>query len=251
MANQPPFAVFLTPVSLPLITSTTETSTFNYFGFVDGSTTIEASKFLAKYSDGAAKDIESTITAFMRLTQHDCVGNTEEKKACWLTIRVTKPNDEFEVTRWHRDGRMYPYDKGREDVVRSKYAITLLGPSTLMLIPSAHTFATELESYRRFRWRSSPGSSPPPYTNYEEADMAAREWLEKKFEKEPRVEARQDQVIRFSWGRDDSPLHSEPDLVCDRVFMSVLYGSETEIREMCEWRESQFGVYDVEEGEED
>ena len=247
MANQPPFAVLANAVPIPPIKSTTKGSTLNYFGFVDGLTPPEASKFLAKYSDGAAQDIESAVTTFMRLTQDDCVGNVEEKKACWFTIRVRKPHDEFEVPRWHRDGRMYPYDEGRKDVIRSKYAKTLLGPSTLMLIPSAHTFATKLDSSKRFRWRSSPGSSPTPYASYEEADMASRVWLEKKFENEPRVEARQDQVIRFTWGQDDSPLHSEPDLVCDRVFMSVLYGSEAEIRGMCEWRDAEFGVYDVEE----
>ena len=247
MANQPPFAVLANAVPLPPIKSTTKASTLNYFGFVDGSTPPQAAQFLAKYSDGAAKDIESAVTTFMRITQNDCVGNAEEKKACWFTIRVTKPHDEFEVPRWHRDGPMYLYDKGREDVVRSKYAITLLGPSTLMLVPSEHTFATERESRELFRYWSRPGSSPPPYASYEEAYMASRVWLENKFQNEPRVEARQDHVIRFSWGRDDSPIHSEPDIVCDRVFMSVLYGSEAEILSMCKIRKATFGVYEVEE----
>ncbi|RFN54264.1 hypothetical protein FIE12Z_1390 [Fusarium flagelliforme] len=247
MANQPPFAILATPVPLPPIKSTTETSTFNFFGTVDDALPLRASKFLAKYSDGAAKEIESAIATFICITQNDCVGNAEEKNACWFTIRVTKPHDEFEVPRWHQDGPMYRYDDGRKDVVRSKYAITLLGPSTLMLIPSEHTFATERESYERFHKQATPGSSPPPYADWDEADMALREWLEKEFKDEPRVEARHDQVIRFTWGRDNSPLHSEPDIVCDRVFMSVLYGSETEIREMCKIREAEFGVYDVDE----
>ena len=75
MANQPPFAVLANAVSLPLIKSTTKALTLNYFGFVDGSTSPEASQFLAKYSDGAAKDIHPTIATFLRITQDDCVGN--------------------------------------------------------------------------------------------------------------------------------------------------------------------------------
>ncbi|KAJ4012648.1 hypothetical protein NW752_008361 [Fusarium irregulare] len=247
MANQPPFAVLANAVPLPPIKSTTKASTLNFFGFLDGSTPPEASQFLAKYSDGSAKDIHPAIATFLRITQDHCVGNAKEKEACWFTIRVTKPNDEFKVTRWHQDGPMYRYDKGREDVVRSKYAITLLGPSTLMLVPSEHTFATESESRELFRCWSRLDLPPPPYDNAEEADADLRNWLENKFENEPRVEARHDQVIRFSWGRGDSPIHSEPDLVCDRVFMSVLFGSEAEILTMCEIRKATFGVYEVEE----
>jgi hypothetical protein len=35
---------------------------------------------------------------------------------------------------------MYPYDTGREAVVRSKYGTTLLGPPTLMLPATPHLF---------------------------------------------------------------------------------------------------------------
>jgi hypothetical protein len=49
------------------------------------------------------------------------------------------------------------------------------------------------------------------------------------------------QIIRFSWGQSDSPLHSEPDFsATDRIFVSILFGSEKEIKEMCRIREKKY-----------
>lgn len=54
------------------------------------------------------------------------------------------------------------------------------------------------------------------------------------------------QVIRFSWGQDDSPVHSETDFSGeDRVFVRVLFGSEEEIRDMCRLRRAPFAVAEV------
>lgn len=54
------------------------------------------------------------------------------------------------------------------------------------------------------------------------------------------------QIIRFSWGQPDSPVHSEPDWSSsDRVFVSVLFGSEEELRVMCDFRGDKYGVVSV------
>ncbi|KAF4464115.1 hypothetical protein FALBO_9056 [Fusarium albosuccineum] len=243
MSNQLPFAILRVPIDIPRITSTKQASTFNYYGLVDDSLTMEASKFLAQLTDGAEVEMEPTIKTFLRTTQSDCNGYAEEKRACWLTIRLTKRSTAFEVPRWHQDGSMYSYDEGREEVVRSKYALTLLGPPTLILHPDEHVYTTHREGLaQHWRWVDA---HKPSEEEIDDADHKLRQRFATEFKYAPSVQVGHGDVIRFSWGRDDSPVHSEPDLVSDRVFMTVLYGSESELERMCEWRDEQYGKHSI------
>lgn len=241
--HQPPCAVLPLRISVPRVTTVTRTSSFNYFGPVQSSLATEASKFLATLTDTVELETASSIESFILAAQNNCVGEADEKKACWFTIRVTKPSDEFEVPRWHQDGRMFPYDEGREEVVRSKYALTLLGPTTLMLHPDAHIFSTYRAGEKKHFWWQETGGPEPTDEEEDDAYNALRHWLAEKFEAADRVQVGDGEVVRFSWGRDDSPVHSEPDLRSDRVFMTVLYGSEAELRGMCSWRNAEYGNF--------
>ncbi|KAH7397348.1 hypothetical protein BKA66DRAFT_454205 [Pyrenochaeta sp. MPI-SDFR-AT-0127] len=244
MSSQPPYAILAVPIAIPRITCATRESTLNYYGLVQSSIASEASKFLASVTDAAEVEVSSAIDAFVLATQDDCIGAAEEKKACWLTIRVTKPSTEFEVPRWHQDGRMFPYDEGREAIVRSKYALTLLGPTTLMLQPDAHAFKTCQEGETRHFWWQRTQGSEPAEEDIEQAYSKLRDWLADELRDARRVRVGDGEVVRFSWGRDDSPVHSEPDLISDRVFVTVLYGSESEVRGMCDWRSAEYGKFD-------
>lgn len=243
MSDQLPLAILMAPIVIPRITSTKRESTLDYYGLADASIAAEASNFLARLTDGVEEELKRTIETFLRITQNDCTGHAEEKRACWLTIRLTQRSTAFEIPRWHQDGCMYPYDEGREEVVRSKYGLTLLGPSTLMLESYGSVCATQREGEaQHFWWREKVAHEPSEDEMYD-ADFKLRGWLAKKFEHTPRVQVGHGEVVRFSWGRDDSPVHSEPDLISDRVFMTVLYGSEMELRRMCEWRDVNYGSF--------
>ncbi|CEI61878.1 hypothetical protein FVEN_g2934 [Fusarium venenatum] len=245
MSDPSPCAVLTLPVEIPHITSTSEVLDLDYFGPVDDSISIEGSKFVARLTDGVENEVARIIKEFIVTTQNDCVGNAKEKRACWFTIRSTKPTDEFNIPRWHQDGPMYPYDKGREEVVRSKYALTLLGPPTLMLVPDEDAFATERQGIAQHFWWQEKDTHRPSAEEWDEADLKLRKWLENEFKETPRVQIEHGQIVRFSWGRDNSPLHSEPDIICDRIFISVLYGSESELRRMCDWREGKYGKFEA------
>jgi len=244
MPLQPPCAVLPIPIAIPKITSATRPSTFSYYGPVQSSLVSEAAQFLASTTDADELEVTSTIASFIQATQNDCIGEAEEKAACWLTIRITKPNGAFKVPRWHQDGRMFSCDSGREDEVRSKYALSLLGPRTLMLHPDAQVFSTyQRREKEHYWWHGIPGTAPTA-EDIEKADSSLRHWLAAEFKDTSRVRLGDGEVVRFSWGREDSPVHSEPDFVCDRVFVSVLYGSEPELRRMCEWRSVEYEKYD-------
>lgn len=62
----------------------------------------------------------------------------------------------------------------------------------------------------------------------------------------PLVELRAGQVVRFTWGEDDAPVHSEPDSSAEnRLFVSVMFGSEEELRDMCSVRDEVYGEESV------
>jgi hypothetical protein len=107
----------------------------------------------------------------------------------------------------------------------AKYAVTLLGPGTLLLQPGgllAEVMASRDDWYKD-----------------ELRDELAGKLVD--CERIP-VGKTGEEVIKFSWGQDDSPVHSEPDMSGgDRVFMSVMFGSNEELRVMCDWRAEPFG----------
>lgn len=230
------------------ITAVTQASVFEYYGAVSRSIVTEGSDFLAAVTEGDEQAMAATIETFLVATYDDCVGEEDEKNACWFTVRVTRPSGEFAVPRWHQDGRMFPCDERREDVVRSKYALAMLGPATLMLHPHAHVFSTLQEGEKKHFWWWETGEAdgrPEPTEEEEvEASCSLRQWLAEKLTDADRIPVPHDRVVRFSWGREDSPVHSEPDLTSDRVFMSILYGSEAELRRMCEWRDAEYRKFD-------
>ncbi|KAH7075317.1 hypothetical protein BKA63DRAFT_295331 [Paraphoma chrysanthemicola] len=243
MSAQPPSSILSVPIVISRLKSSTRESTFNYYGPVQSSLASEGAKYLASVTDAAEPEIVSTINSFMLATHTDCIGSADEKASCWLTIRVTKPSKEFEIPRWHQDGRMFPNDAGREDVVHSKYALTLLGPRTLMLQHDADILSTVQEGEAKHFWWLQEHDREPTEDDEDDAHSALRDWLANKLKNAMRVEVGHGEVVRFSWGREDSPVHSEPDLVADRVFVTVLYGSESELRSMCEWRNVEYGKF--------
>lgn len=134
---------------------------------------------------------------------------------------------------------MFPYDEGLEEVPRSKYGTTLLGPSTLMLLARSSVFDIIQRGKEQF-YRKPQSNAAAKKERVVPADEALRTWLAEQYRDEERLRLKNGEVVRFSWGRDNSPVHSEPDLITDRVFMTVLYGSEKELEAMCEWRGEEY-----------
>ncbi|PVH97889.1 hypothetical protein DM02DRAFT_616192 [Periconia macrospinosa] len=237
--SQSPLALLANRLELPPITSVKEEVVFDYFGLVENPFLDSAATFLAAHTDAPLQAASRTLTSFFATAHTDCVGNIGEKSACWLTIRLSQPHDAFSVPRWHQDGRMYPYDESRENVPRSKYGVTILGPPTLLFeYTSPENLIKEKEGLEKHFPRNGVSKTE------EESDEAfdqLRSWLADQFRSEKLLQLGAGQIVRFTWGREDSPFHSEPDIVSDRVFMTVLFGSENEIRAMAEWRAAPFG----------
>jgi hypothetical protein len=185
----------------------------------------EAAHFFVKNSDAKQRDTEKTLADFIQISKADYLeqkslneipGTAPASVSAWIVIRMTIPTLEYTlIPRWHRDGLMYHSDT--EGDVNYKYAITLLGNPTKLLAES--DLVREIVHGRHQERRA--------------------EYAEK-LSSEPVIEAVRGEIVKFSWGQKDSPVHSEPDMNSDRVFLSILYGSEKEMRNMCELREEPY-----------
>ena len=231
------------PVAVPEspLTFVKRSATFSYYGKLCESLAYHAAKFVTENTDGVENELKATLQAFLEASHSDCVGDPSEKSCCWFTIRITKPNNAFDIPRWHQDGRMFQYDEGREAVTRSKYALTILGPPTLLLPADSAVFETITNGEEKFLWWRGNEGKKSTEKDRDEAYDAMREWLSDEFREADRVVVTKGDIVRFSWGRNDSPVHSEPQMLMDRVFMTVLHGSEAELRSMCEFRDVEFG----------
>ena len=128
-------------------------------------------------------------------------------EALWFTVRFSKPKNNFDSPRWHRDGRMFAGDS-------TKYICTLLGPQTLLL-------------------KESPIVSK--YCTGRDYEVN-RSMLAHALQFERKIELRPRQMFRITCGEKNSPVHSEPKLDSPRIFVSAVPGTKAQIKQMVELR---------------
>ncbi|CAJ2507274.1 Uu.00g084600.m01.CDS01 [Anthostomella pinea] len=206
-----PLAVFNhEPLPPNLIANVKKDHSFHLYGTLDiPQLAKSATDFIGSNAKVNHELLEDVIVRFLHQAQDDCKSNAAPADAatitqsCWLRIRMTLPCDDWVEPRWHNDGRMFDCSCSEPRV------------------PHSNPYVRQVRSEKYWRERS---------------EVAAR------FAGCDEVNVERGQVIRFSWGQDDSPIHSEPDCTSDeRVFMSVLFGKKDELRDMCRIREM---VYD-------
>lgn len=232
-----------TPFTSP-IHSVKDSKDYNFYGLV--STLIsklpEAATFMTSNTNDldpstAHRHVLTALTTFLKDSHSSC---QTPKQSCWFTIRMTIPTTEFKIPRWHQDGNFFSVDfpdsPDPTHQPRSKYATTLLGPHTLLLnTPHTPSLLTYLNS------RDNPSDFFTSAVQYD--NLPLRQKVDDYFRELglERINAQPGQIVRFAWGSDYAAVHSEPDMSFDdRVFVSVLFGSETEIRHMCDYREVVF-----------
>jgi hypothetical protein len=141
--------------------------------------------------------LDDILLNFIYLTHKDCPLVDTHKAAALMYIMLYKPNGNPRLGNgegWHRD----PSPWQEDGHVPTRYAITLLGTSTRVMDPEA---------------------GPTPQLG---------RVMPRAFARERSVNL--GQVLRFTMGRIDSPLHAVPQITHDRVFINIVYGSEAEVR---------------------
>jgi hypothetical protein len=202
-------------------------SEYNHYGRFDSKILArEAANFVATNSDADRDATAAVIRTFLEFAEDDSLNMAPEPEkrrltqACWLTVRMTKPEEDYRVPRWHQDRRMFECTCKEPRVLHlhCKYAMVLLGPTTRVL-----EWTDDVSQFME-----TLGST---------SFLEIRRELADRFQDAVEEPIPEGGVVRFSWGLDNSPVHSEPDCSnSDRVFISLLFDNEDEIKCMCGWR---------------
>lgn len=252
-----PLAIFPTAdrshlQGLPSKLNSSDESDYSFYGpFEKTRLAQSASEFIVSRSDASYQTIFDKMEDFLTVAVQDCykIAAPADKSdiihSCWLTIRAYPATDAFKQPRWHRDGRMFDCTCSKPKTPHSKYAFTFLGPSTLVLPPGAKVDKT-FDAAERTWTENNRESLEKGVKEGREARTRLleqeRSFLAESMQKFDPVALDFNKIIRFSWGQSDSPIHSEPDFsATDRIFVSILFGSEKELREMCEFRDEKYG----------
>jgi hypothetical protein len=150
-------------------------------------------------------------------------------KYFWLAIRITPPNNHFDIPRWHKDGTFFIEDKNEKSSV--KFITTLKGPGTLLIkstkkINKIYEKTLEEKFTEMRKYKTMPEKI--------KIDNNFRPIFAKKFVKEKVIQAKNSDGILFYTGipHDNAALHSEPKMDTSRIFISILPSSHENIKDL-------------------
>jgi hypothetical protein len=151
----------------------------------------------------------------------------------WLAIRISPPNNHFDIPRWHKDGTFFT---GDNDNGCFKFITTLKGPGTLLIKSTKKINKiygqiledkfTEMRKYKTIQEKIK-------------IDDNFRPIFAKKFVKEKYIQAKNNDGILFYTGfpHDNAALHSEPKMDTSRIFISILPSSYENIKRFTKKKE--------------
>lgn len=154
------------------------------------------------------EEVIATITnVIARIAQS--VVDASNRNSAWVAVRFSTPMTEFDIPRWHMDGRYYGFDNPfMYQEILFKFAATLKGASTLLYnIPD-----TQRQEFLD-HWNDRVGLS--------------------KLVDPLKVESpKKGEGVLFIVADINGAVHSEPKIHENRLFFSVLPGDESEIKEL-------------------
>ncbi|MFZ2804153.1 MAG: hypothetical protein WA001_02940 [Patescibacteria group bacterium] len=195
----------------------------NYYGPADEALVEELHAYLGQL-EGNSEEVISAVSGLIARVAHG-MQKDFKKGSCWTMVRVSLPNADFDIPRWHQDGN---YVKPAGGIVAYKLVFTVKGAR------SRFAEIAEAEKYKELE-----GEASKNYTDYrfhngnqKEYEKKGREIREKLLptvtETKPIDE---NQAVIYRVGDDEAKVHSEPPMDAPRIFMSVVTGSPEEIQE--------------------
>ena len=158
----------------------------------------------------------------------------------WMTIRVSMPNNLYDIPRWHKDGSFFPNDPTNPKT--SKFVTVMKGPGTLLIKGNKRINKIYDDSCERERNETTPTSSIEEQIKVSDK---YRPILAKELSKEKVIQLKNNQGLVFFTGNgvikkpitstsyvgilDNGALHSEPKIDAPRMFISIIPGTEENI----------------------
>ena len=131
---------------------------------------------------------------------------SSQRETAWVHLRASVPTDRYDIPRWHMDGYYFTPVEG---YLMYKFAVTLVGPSTLYYpIP---------QELRRTAWRH----------------MLDRKYMQEFCQADRVMSPKEGEGVVFLAGKKtESALHSEPPIHQNRLFFSITPCNEKQLAEL-------------------
>lgn len=221
------FDINLTPEekrSIENVNIAKELPQFNFYGPINE----ELVKNLAAYFSGLGENSEEIINAISGLVARIAKNATKdfEKESAWVMVRTSLPNNDFDVPRWHPDGKYFkPFDsedKTYKLVMTIKGALTRFGEKI------------NSEKFEQLMKESSNNYE----LNHDNSEMFEKEDIRIRKEIDSVIReikpSRDGEAVYYLVGDENAKIHSEPKIDSPRIFMSVVAGSSDQVSELKE-----------------
>ena len=202
-----------------------------YFGDY---TEFNPTEFLKNHSElNSIGDVNKISNILMKLNENVVKGNNDNY--VWIDIRISLPNNNFDIPRWHMDGKFF-INSERE--TQTKFITTLKGNGTLLVDLNKekrkefdNIYDTYLNKKRNiFNLEEKDKDEYKKQINkiLNEERIANYELMKD----EKYIQMTNDQGLIFVVGNDKSTIHSEPPIQSNRMFFSILVGNKEEIEDL-------------------
>ena len=190
-------------------------------------------KFLNELGNNSKESVNILEKTIIKIL--NTVLSAFETNYYWIDIRATLPNNDYNIPRWHKDGKYFIHSKKQSP----KFATVLKGPGTLLIKNTKKVSKIyndiDIKEYNDMMNLSK---------TIEEKKILTEKYRKiyvKAFKKMKIYQTQNNEgVIWYSginiWinekGLNEGALHSEPKMTSQRLFISILPGSKEEIHEM-------------------
>jgi len=204
----------------------TNGNVFSHFGKIGN---INPSKFIQEIG----KNTQTVANTFTTLVNKmvDAVCNGYDKDHAWIDIKATKPNDRFNIPRWHMDGSFFTETPEDRKQIQSKFVAIFKGPGTLMV----NSTLKDKEKMDDIMRANGPKTQEDfmKYLNDEQWRMNIRMKQNAIFARKKVKQLQNDEGLIFIVGNTEKALiHSEPPMTEERIFISILPGTEKQIENL-------------------
>ncbi len=210
-----------------------EINSSNYLNYYGDLKSLEFQNFFSKIGKNSSKTCKIIESIIKKITKKVLAGFGLDH--CWISVRASKPNNNYDIPRWHYDGKYF-----KNISSQAKWAMVLKGPGTLVIKKSSKVEKAYDKIENQFREEYlDQFKKIKPQTVDEEVQIQMklhdkyRPIYAKAMSKFKIRQLDNDQGIVF-WGGNDhhmSALHSEPKIDEPRLFISILPGSKENIME--------------------
>lgn len=220
------FKMHYTPKEILSINSfnLNKSKTFDHYGSYE---TLNIKEFLTEIGDNNKTQVTNLEKIISNIIKRVLKGY--KMKHFWLGIRASMPNNDFDIPRWHKDGRYFPKDENEKKT--TKFLTVLKGPGTLLIKSTKKINEIYNKNFEKEKSETSPSST---LEELFKAQDKYRPILAKELSKHPDgkvIQLKNSEGLVFHTGvnMDEGTLHSEPPIDKPRLFMSIIPSTEENI----------------------